>query len=68
MPPVSRLYLQSEVVKVSRSAGLSGIAGGGCLGGNAARLTLQQLLDLVALIRTTDSSSPARVEMGEILK
>ncbi len=62
MPPVSRNYLRGEILGVDR------LPASGCQGQVATRLTFQQVLDLVALIRTTDPSSPAKVELGDLLK
>ena len=62
MPPVSRNYLRQEIAGVDRHAT------SGCPGGNGARFTLQQLLDLVALIKTIDPSQPAQVGAEDLLK
>lgn len=62
LPPVSRSYLREEVTSIDR------LAESGCPSGNGAKFTLQQLLDLVALIRTSDPAQPARVTAEEVLK
>lgn len=62
LPPVSRNYLRGEIL------GLDRLPTSGCQGKLATTLTLQQLLDLVALIRTTDQAIPARVQLGDILR
>jgi len=62
MPPVSRHYQRAEVKGIDR------LAVSGCPGDRAAQFTLRQLLDLVALIRTTDAASPARVSIEDIFR
>lgn len=62
LPPISRNYLRGEIL------GLDRLPGSGCQGKVATSLTFQQVLDLVALIRTTDPSSPSRVELGDLLR
>jgi mono/diheme cytochrome c family protein len=62
MPPVSRNYLRGEILGIDR------LSDSGCQGRVATSYTFQQTLDLVALIRTTDPSSPARVELGDLLR
>lgn len=60
LPPISRNFLKSEIAKVEK------LSASGCPGNYAARFTLKQLLDLVALIKTTDLEKPARVTLQEI--
>lgn len=62
LPPVSRHYLRTEIAALDR------LDRTGCPGGHAARFTLQQLLDLIALIRTPDPASPARVTADELFR
>lgn len=62
MPPVSRNYLRAEIAGVERHADA------GCPGGHGSRYTLQQLLDLIALIKTSDPSRPAQVGADDLIK
>lgn len=62
MPPVSRHYLRQEIAGVDRHATA------GCPGGYGARFTLQQLLDLIALIKTSDPAHPFKVGADDLLK
>lgn len=62
MPPVSRNYLRAEIAGVERHAAA------GCPGGHGSRFTLQQLLDLIALIKTSDPSHPAQVAADDLIK
>ena len=62
LPPVSRNYLREEIAKVERGAV------SGCPGDYAAKFTLRQLLDLIALVKTVDPARPATVTAEELFK
>ena len=62
LPPVSRNYLREEIAKVER-----GVVSG-CPGDYAAKFTLRQLLDLIALVKTVDPAVPATVTAEELFK
>jgi mono/diheme cytochrome c family protein len=62
LPPVSRNYLREEIAKVERGAV------SGCPGDYAAKFTLRQLLDLIALVKTVDPAVPATVTAEELFK
>jgi putative heme-binding domain-containing protein len=62
LPPVSRSYLRPEILRIER------LDRSGCPGGYASRFTLQQLLDLIALIRTVDPARPVAVTVEELFR
>lgn len=62
LPPVSRNYTREEIVKVET------VDASGCPGGYAAKFTLQQLIDLIALIKTVDAARPATVTADDLIR